>query len=294
MHILINIIQYLFFFLCFFCFKVLNIAIISIHLQLFKMDFDLKAPVLQHAFPPAVTPPSSAFSSSPMERLQVGNFSGNPEVIGIIGSGDFSRSLALRLVASGFRVVVGSRNPQRTGWARFPEEVDLLSQKEVASGEAHVVFIAVHPEFYPSLKGLSEALAGKVLVDVSNATGPGDSEQRSNAELLAEIFPQSRVVKAFNVVSAWTLQAGAQDGNRKVQQNIHTLLTMQATVVRQIFQVSVLKNITSTFVSQDKYLKKHTDLFCELNKLKYTFFKVIYKNNSILFSVKQNFCLKLF
>lgn len=188
------------------------------------MDFDLKAPVLQHAFPLASSSPSSSFSSSPLETLHGWNLPADPEVIAIIGSGDFSHSLALRLVASGYRVVVGSRHPQRPGRACFPEGVELLSQKGAAGGEARVVFIAVHPEFYPTLGGLREALAGKVLVDVSNATQLGGGEQRSNAEWLAEIFPQSRVVKAFNVVSAWALQAGAQDGNRKVQPHLQYLL----------------------------------------------------------------------
>lgn len=201
-------------------------ATISSHLQLFKMDFDLKAPVLQHAFPPAFSSLSIPSFSSTLEPLQGWNLPGDPEVIGIIGSGDFSRSLALRLVASGFRVVVGSRHPQRAGRARFPEGVELLSQKEAAGGEAQVVFIAVHPEFYPTLEGLREALAGKVVVDVSNATQPGGSKQRSNAEWLAEIFPQSRVVKAFNVVSAWTLQAGVQDGSRKVHIRLQYFLTI--------------------------------------------------------------------
>lgn len=45
-------------------------------------------------------------------------------VIGIMGTGDFSRSLARRLVASGYQVVVGSRNPK--GFiALFPEEVEV-------------------------------------------------------------------------------------------------------------------------------------------------------------------------
>ncbi|XP_075886755.1 metalloreductase STEAP3 isoform X2 [Nelusetta ayraudi] len=181
--------------------------------HLLIMDYDLKAP------PPSSFssyPPSASSFSHPPEPLLGWNLPSDPEVIGIIGSGDFSRSLALRLVASGFRVMVGSRHPLREGRACFPEGVELLSQKEAAGGEARVVFIAVHPDFYPTLEGLREALAGKVLVDVSNATHPRGGEQGSNAEWLAEIFPDSRVVKAFNVVSAWTLQAGAQDGNRKV------------------------------------------------------------------------------
>lgn len=45
-------------------------------------------------------------------------------VIGILGTGDFSRSLARRLVASGYQVVVGSRTPARSA-ALFPEESEV-------------------------------------------------------------------------------------------------------------------------------------------------------------------------
>uniref|UniRef100_A0A8C9JUQ4 Pyrroline-5-carboxylate reductase catalytic N-terminal domain-containing protein n=1 Tax=Panthera tigris altaica TaxID=74533 RepID=A0A8C9JUQ4_PANTA len=41
--------------------------------------------------------------------------------VGILGSGDFARSLAARLVSSGFSVVVGSRNPTRTA-GLFPSD----------------------------------------------------------------------------------------------------------------------------------------------------------------------------
>lgn len=45
-------------------------------------------------------------------------------VIGILGTGDFSRSLARRLVACGYQVVVGSRIPKRSV-ALFPEEAEV-------------------------------------------------------------------------------------------------------------------------------------------------------------------------
>lgn len=46
-------------------------------------------------------------------------------VVGILGTGDFSRSLARRLVASGYQVVVGSRTPKRAA-ALFPEEAEVM------------------------------------------------------------------------------------------------------------------------------------------------------------------------
>lgn len=134
-------------------------------------------------------------------------------VVGILGTGDFSRSLARRLVASGYQVVVGSRTPKRSV-ALFPEEAEVTSQMEAAS-QADLVFVAVFPEHHSTLVELKPALAGKTLVDVSNALrinldGP------SNAELLADMFPESSVVKGFNTISAWTLQLGPRDGSRQV------------------------------------------------------------------------------
>lgn len=137
---------------------------------------------------------------------------GSP-VVGILGTGDFSRSLARRLVASGYQVVVGSRTPKRSV-ALFPEEAEVTSQMEAAS-QADLVFVAVFPEHHSTLVELKPALAGKILVDVSNGLrinldGP------SNAEQLADLFPESSVVKGFNTISAWTLQMGPRDGSRQV------------------------------------------------------------------------------
>ncbi|KAK9524028.1 hypothetical protein VZT92_017895 [Zoarces viviparus] len=134
-------------------------------------------------------------------------------VVGILGTGDFSRSLASRLVASGYHVVVGSRNPKRSA-ALFPEEAEVTSQVEAAS-QADLVFVAVFPEHHSTLVELKPTLAGKTLVDVSNGLiinrdGP------SNAEQLAELFPESSVVKGFNTISAWTLQVGPRDGSRQI------------------------------------------------------------------------------
>lgn len=176
------------------------------------MQSDMKTPLLTI---------SASDASEPLpQRL------GRP-VIGIIGSGDFSRSLAIRLVACGFGVVVGSRNLNRVARSLFPDRVEFRSQREAVDGAERVVFAAVYPEHYHSLVGLREGLAGKVLVDVSNATRLNSGEQ-SNAERLAELFPKSRVVKGFNVVSAWALQVGAHDGSRQVRSDKCTQHLVQA------------------------------------------------------------------
>lgn len=135
--------------------------------------------------------------------------------VGILGSGDFARSLATRLVGSGFSVVVGSRNPKRTA-GLFPSAARVTFQEE-AVGSPEVIFVAMFREHYSTLCSLSDQLAGKILVDVSNPTEQEHLQHReSNAEYLASLFPTCPVVKAFNVISAWTLQSGPRDGNRQV------------------------------------------------------------------------------
>lgn len=165
------------------------------------MQSDMKTPLL---------PSCASDASEPLPRCP------RLPVIGIIGSGDFSRSLAIWLMACGFKVVVGSRDPKRVARHLFPDGVELRSQREAVASAERVVFTAIYPEHYYTLEGLSEQLAGKVLVDVSSATRPNSGEQ-SNAERLAELLPNSKVVKGFNVISAWELQVGAHDGNRQVR-----------------------------------------------------------------------------
>ncbi|KAM3585220.1 uncharacterized protein V6R79_010730 [Siganus canaliculatus] len=146
-------------------------------------------------------------------RLEAAMSDPDAPVIGILGTGDFSRSLTRRLVASGYQVVVGSRAPKRSV-ALFPEEAEVTTQMEAAN-QADLVFVAVFPEHHSTLVELKPALSGKTLVDVSNGLrinldGP------SNAELLADMFPESFVVKGFNTISAWALQMGPRDGSRQV------------------------------------------------------------------------------
>lgn len=181
------------------------------------MQPDMKTPLLSAAPdapdapdpPDALDPPDAPDPPEPLPRPP-----GGPSVA-IIGSGDFSRSLAVRLASCGYTVLVGSRDPGRIARGLFPDGVELRSQREAAAGAERLVFTAVYPEHYATLLGLREPLAGKVLVDVSNAARPGGGAA-SNAERLAELFPKSSVVKAFNGVSAWALQAGAHDGSRQV------------------------------------------------------------------------------
>ncbi|XP_029978895.1 metalloreductase STEAP2-like [Sphaeramia orbicularis] len=136
--------------------------------------------------------------------------------VAVLGSGDFSRSLTMRLLHRGFHVVVGSRQPKMAAQS-FPHVVD-VTHHEDAVAKAAIVFLAIRREHYPVLWDLKHLLEGKILVDVSNNRRVNQYPE-SNAEYLASLLPQSTVVKGFNVISAWAMQ---QTSPMDASTQIHT------------------------------------------------------------------------
>jgi predicted dinucleotide-binding enzyme len=133
--------------------------------------------------------------------------------IAIIGTGMAGRTLAQGLQRAGHDVVVGTRDPDSTSrreeWVGV--DVPLLPLGTVAA-DAEMVVNATNGQ--ASLSALGEVgtdhLAGKVLVDVAN---PLDFSQGfpptlsvkdtdSLAEQIQRAFPDTKVVKALNTVTA--------------------------------------------------------------------------------------------
>jgi 8-hydroxy-5-deazaflavin:NADPH oxidoreductase len=135
------------------------------------------------------------------------------------GTGPQGRGLARRWAAAGLRVVIGSRDAQRAGAtaadlaeATGGEVTGADNTGAAAAGD--VVVVAVpwdgHGEL---LASLAEPLAGKVVVDCVNPLGFDKRgayalpvEEGSAAEQAAALLPDSRVVCAFNSVSAVVLE----------------------------------------------------------------------------------------
>ncbi|XP_078283956.1 metalloreductase STEAP4-like [Rhinoraja longicauda] len=134
------------------------------------------------------------------------------EAICIFGTGDFGRSLGMRLLKSGHPVVFGSRNPQNS--TLLPSGAQVLTHRD-ALKESKIIFLAIHRENYDFLLALSNLLDGKVLVDVSNNLRMNQYPE-SNAQYLSQLLPKAIVVKGFNTVSAWALQSGSLDANSQV------------------------------------------------------------------------------
>jgi predicted dinucleotide-binding enzyme len=133
--------------------------------------------------------------------------------IAVIGTGTAGRTLAQGLQRVGHDVVVGTRDPDATSrrdeWAGL--DVPLQPLGTVAADAELVVNVT---NGQASLSALGEVgsdhLAGKVLVDVAN---PLDFSQGfpptlsvkdtdSLAEQIQRAFPEAKVVKALNTVTA--------------------------------------------------------------------------------------------
>ncbi|XP_008684433.1 metalloreductase STEAP4 isoform X2 [Ursus maritimus] len=139
------------------------------------------------------------------------NSSENQETVCIFGTGDFGRSLALKMLQCDYSIVFGSRNPHKS--SLLPSGAEVFSYSEAAQ-KSDIVIIAVHREHYDFLKELTEVLKGKILVDISNNLKINQYPE-SNAEYLAQLVPGAHIVKAFNTISAWALQSGALDASRQ-------------------------------------------------------------------------------
>lgn len=129
--------------------------------------------------------------------------------IGFIGSGHIGGTLARLAVAHGYEVVVSnSRGPQTL--------VDLVAElgdharagtAQEAAEAGDVVVVTIPLKNYRQVP--VDPLAGKVVIDTNNyypqrdgAIAELDSEQTTTAELLQAHLPTSKVVKAFNHITA--------------------------------------------------------------------------------------------
>ena len=140
------------------------------------------------------------------------------------GTGPQGRGLARRWAAAGLRVVIGSRNAERA--AATASDLAEATGGDVsgtdnvgAAAAGDVVVVAVpwdgHGEL---LRSLAEPLAGKVVVDCVNPLGFDKRgafalpvEEGSASEQAAALLPDSRVVCAFNSVSAVVLEDAEVD-----------------------------------------------------------------------------------
>ncbi|MFF7409055.1 NADPH-dependent F420 reductase [Streptomyces lydicus] len=131
--------------------------------------------------------------------------------IGILGAGRVGANLAGKLAATGHHVILGRRSPMEETSAA-PEgtgpHVSFADQRTTARTADIVINATPGESALDRLAGLRTELAGKILVDVSNATrdaGDGLPDDlcypgSSLAEQLQAALPDTHVVKTLNTM----------------------------------------------------------------------------------------------
>lgn len=143
--------------------------------------------------------------------------------IAIIGAGEIGSAIARQLARNGIdATIANSRGPQTLQPLvdELGPRIKAVELKEAA--QADLVFVAVNwNRLHSALKDLGP-WNGRILVDANNAVEapslkPIDVGGRASNEVVAELAPGARVVKAFNHLAAAALEADPKvAGGRRV------------------------------------------------------------------------------
>lgn len=141
----------------------------------------------------------------------------------IIGSGAIGSALATQFARNDIDVLVAnSRGPASlTDFVgRLGKNIKAASVEEAL--KADIVILAVPFGSVPETVGDAAAWNGRIVVDASNAIDfpaftPKDLGGRLSTDVVADLVPGARVVKAFNTLPAAVLASDpAKDGGRRV------------------------------------------------------------------------------
>lgn len=144
--------------------------------------------------------------------------------IGIIGSGNIGRGLAVHLAKTVNKVFITNSR----GAASLQEMVSTIGGSLAAAEltetiqQSDVLFIAVPWNAVPELATKLADYKGKILVDTTNQVislnpfGFADLGGKTSGEHIAELFPAQHVVKAFNTLAAATLEHPSSKSNKPI------------------------------------------------------------------------------
>ena len=133
--------------------------------------------------------------------------------IGIIGAGNMGQALATASVRAGQAITITSTTAGEAEAVAAKVGATAVASNRAAVADADTVILAVP---FDAVRGIVDELGteldGKVLIDVTNRFTPEQLGGPSNAELIQQMAPNARVVKAFNTIFASHQADPAIDG----------------------------------------------------------------------------------
>src|ERR1700741_135321 len=143
--------------------------------------------------------------------------------IGIIGSGAIGTALARTLARSGIEATISN--------SRGPDSLEQMTREfgplikagtREQAARADIVIVAVNWTKLPAALGGLPDWGGRIVIDANNPIEaplfkPVDLKGRVSSEVVADLVPGARVVKAFNPLRADILAGNPRaDGGRRV------------------------------------------------------------------------------
>jgi NADPH-dependent F420 reductase len=127
--------------------------------------------------------------------------------IGIVGSGNVGGALAKASVRAGHQVTLSAKDPSHAQAKAKETGARAAGSTAEAIKDAEIVILAVpNAEVDAVISQLAEALAGKIVIDVTNRMkrpNIGESvDGTSGAEQIQRKVPKAKVAKAFNYALA--------------------------------------------------------------------------------------------
>lgn len=143
--------------------------------------------------------------------------------IGIIGAGAIAQALARRLIAAGYPIILSNR---RGPASLEPVVADLgpgasAGTVDEAATPAMVIIAAPWSQL-PATLGRFDDWGDRILVDTTNPIEPphytmAELGGRTSSEVVADLVPGARVVKAFNTLTPGVLARDPHEaGGRRV------------------------------------------------------------------------------